>query len=138
MLPVPGFCGCTIKNIELYSEKGEFYPNWPQYFLKITLNHDDGENKGTIVIPKVSFPIHPDPAHWNVQTEYGYDHFYPKTTIDMCGFSDFEIMPDEKGRLSYEEWSHREMTKEEIEKALGYTINIKGMRECPCKKKEGD
>lgn len=132
-----GFHNCTIKNIELYSENGEFYPNHTQYFLKITLNYDDGKNKGTIVIPKVSFPIHPDPSQWTVQTEYSDVRVYPRTTIDLCGFSDFQVMPDEEGRLAYEEWTHREMTKEEIEKILGYSIDIKGVCECPCKKKDG-
>lgn len=137
MMPVSGFYNCTIKNIELYSENDRFFTNCPRYFLKITLNYDD-KNKGTIVFPKVNLPIHPNPANWNVQTEFGYDRFYPKTTIDLCGFSDFEIMPDEEGRLAYEEWTHREMTKEEIEKILGYSVDIKGMCECPCKKKDDD
>lgn len=135
MMFIPAFSCCTIKSIELYSENDKFYSNYPRYFLKIALNYDDGKNKGTVVIPKVSLPIHPDPKYWGWEQEYS-DGCIPRTTLDPCGCSDFEILPDEEGRLVYEEWTHRELSKEEIEKILGYSINIKGIRECPCEKKE--
>ena len=129
------FSCCTIKNIELYSEKEKYFPDLTRYFLKITLNYDDGKNKGTVIIPKVSLPIHPNPKYWGWKQEYSYGCI-PRTTLDPCGDGEFEILSDEKGRLAYEEWTHRELSKEEIETVLGYSIDIKGMRECPCEKKE--
>lgn len=102
MVFIPTFSCCTIKNIELYSENDKFYSNYPLYFLKITLNYDDGKNKGTVVIPKVSVPIHPDPKYWGWKLEHA-DGCIPRTTLDPCGGGDFDILPDEKGRLAYEE-----------------------------------
>lgn len=136
MVFIPAFSCCTIKNIELYSEKEKYCPDLTRYFLKITLNYDDGKNKGTVVIPKVSLPIHPNPKYWGWKQEYSIAGCIPRTTLDPCGDGECEIVPDDNGRLVYEEWTHREMSKEEIEKILGYSINIKGMRECPCEKKE--
>lgn len=138
MIFIPAFSNCTVKDIELYSEKEKYHPDWIRYFLKITLNYDDGKNKGTIVVPKVSLPIHPDPKYWGWEQEYSISGCAPKTTLDLCGDGRFDILPNENGRLTFVEWSHREMTKEEIEKELGYTIDIKGMCECPCKKTGDD
>lgn len=137
MVFMPAFSCCTIKSIELYSEKEKYCFDLTRYFLKITLHYDDGKKKGTIIIPKVNLPIHPDPKYWGWKQEYSIEGCIPKTTLDLCGDGMFDILPDDDEMTKVDLPMKNGLT-EEIEKILGYSIDIKGMRECPCKKKGDD
>ena len=123
------------KKIELYSESLKNYPDCKNWYLKITLGFADEKNKGKIIIPKVKLPIGYNPETWDLNVDYGEYGTHPYAELDT-GLGHFEVFPGEDGMIAKTEFDHREMTKEEIEKELGYTIDIKGVCECPCENKE--
>lgn len=126
-----------IESIELYSEPWGPTNELRNYYLKIVLSFDSEKGKGRIIIPKVMLPIGRCPSEWTVDTDRNSCEIYPCVTLDT-GIGRFEILPGADDVVVKTEFDHRVMTKEEIEKELGYKIEIKGVCECPCKKKGDD
>lgn len=128
-----------IESVTLYSEPSSMSDEVKNYYLKIVLGFETEEEKGRIIIPKVVLPIGYCPSSWDLET------MHEDSPYAICShatlYTDmgrFEVLPGKDGMIINTEFDHRVMTKEEIEKELGYKIEIKGVCECPCKKKGDD
>jgi hypothetical protein len=110
-----------VKDLQLYKEDD-------RYYLKAILFHEDKKGYYEITIPKIKFPIS---NHASINTETTHDIWYgtQRTAHIDFGFGGLEIIPDKSTDTFYtsiclEEKVHK-MTLAEIEKELGYKIELK-------------
>lgn len=111
----------TIKDLQLYKEDNKYY-------LSAVLLHEDKKGFYEITIPKIKFPI-TNPTSINTESTYDIWYGHQKTAHIDFGFGGLEIIPDESTDIFYtstylEEKVHP-MTLAEIEKELGYRIELK-------------
>ena len=110
----------TLKDLKLYKEN-------EKYYLSALLIHEDKEGVYEASIPKIELPIASDCSIDYTHETYGY---HPETifTVDF-GFGKLYVLPfdDDKNycTLTCIEEKVRKMTLAEIEKELGYKIELK-------------
>ena len=112
-----------LKSLRLYSE---FNNGGISYFLKAVYEIENDYVKKEIVIPKILLPIC-EPEHVIRKTTS-----YPSLKIDIphtidIGFGDLPLMADDHKHYFYEnviEEYPQKMTLSEIEKKLGYKVEI--------------
>ena len=110
-----------LKDLQLYQEDN-------RYYLKVTLLHEDKKGFYEITIPKIKFPIINN-VSINTETTHDIWNGTQKTAHIDFGFGGLEIIPDKFTEVFYtvtciEEKVHK-MTLAEIEKELGYKIELK-------------
>ena len=113
----------TLKSLELYSEESKAGKS---YFLKAIYEFENQYVKKEIVIPIIALPLCPgehvickSSCHPSLKVDI-------PNTIDI-GFGDLPMMADDHNRYCYEvtvEEYPQKMTLSEIEKKLGYKIEI--------------
>lgn len=112
----------TVKDLQLYKENN-------QYYLSTVLNYEDKSGYYEISVPKIELPI----SNCQVSIESAYDIWcgYQKTAKVDFGFCILDALPvvtDNQETLftmkCIEEKVHP-MTLDEIEKELGYKIELK-------------
>lgn len=99
------------------------------YFLNLTYQHEDDKAVYETVIYKAHLPIN---THGFNYCEFDFGiHAKKERAIDI-GFGELRLLMDEKGRMlitEVVEEKTKEMTIEEIEKALGHKVKIVGEKE---------
>jgi hypothetical protein len=94
------------------------------YFLNLTYQHEDDKAVYETVIYKAHLPIN---THGFNYCEFDFGiHAKKERAIDI-GFGELRLLMDEKGRMlitEVVEEKPKEMTIEEIEKALGHKVKI--------------
>jgi hypothetical protein len=102
-----------LKHLEMYKEKDTYY-------LKAVYEHTTKYRKERLIIPKIILPVNPKNVIINHATCYNHE-----ANVNI-GFGNLPIL--EKDGFSYivkilEEYPQK-MTLEEIEKKLGYKVEI--------------
>ena len=112
----------TIKDLQLYKEDN-------QYYFSAVFNYEDKKGYYEISVPKIKLPI----SYCQVSTESSYDIWYghqkiAKVDFGFCTLDAFPVAIGNQETLftmkCIEEKVHK-MTLAEIEKELGYKIELK-------------
>ena len=107
-----------ITNIELYNEKG-------QYYLKVEYEVDNVYRLEKYTVPKIHLPI-ADCVTIIHESDNTYMGMFERNAIDL-GFGELNMLRDKSGRLCTMEVIKeypQKMTLEEIEKKLGYKVEV--------------
>lgn len=109
-----------VKDLSLYKEGSSYY-------LSAVLQYEDENGFYEATVPKIAFPI---PKEIQLNQECGYDKWsrpYKYASVNFGSFT-LKVVPDDKGTFftvnCLEEKVHK-MTLAEIEKELGYKIELK-------------
>lgn len=109
-----------LTNLELFKEEnGEFC----EYFLKAEYEVDTEYVKKKITIPRMKLNVKNEPF---IDRLHASMNLIPQCYIDL-GFGVLECIPNKRGTCYTEtvlETRPRKMTLEEVEKKLGYPIEI--------------
>lgn len=106
-----------LKKLELYSETSKYGP-YDVYFLKAIYEYKDEHQRSEIVIDRINLPV--STRHMNISVESSYK-LKPVTKVDI-GFGDMFI--DGNITVNVLEEYPQKMTLEEVEKKLGYKVEI--------------
>lgn len=113
-----------LTKLELYSENDEYYLR-AEYEVIYT------HRKTKITIPKIRLPLFNNPLI--IKGVVNLDSMYTKPTHEInIGFGELEMCDDHKGNFMYEEVLEeyvQKMTIDEIEKKLGYKVEIVSKKE---------
>lgn len=111
----------TLKDLKLYKENDKYY-------LSALLIHEDKRGIYEVSIPKIELPIASD---CSIDYTYGACGYFPNTTLTVdFGFGKLYAVPvDDDNKLYFTltciEEKVRKMTLAEIERELGYKIELK-------------
>jgi hypothetical protein len=110
----------TIKDLQLYQENNKYY-------LSALLDHENERGYYEVSIPRIRLPMASN-CYINRETDTYFGVHHHTATINL-GFGDLYVEPfdDEKNYYTekcLEEKVHK-MTLAEIEKELGYKIELK-------------
>ena len=110
---------------KLCNEKYELYEKDGKYFLRLEFDSEDDVAYYHIVIDKIKF----NPKISSICNGYNGNEWRKGTFLNIFFQSGFEILPNDKGELfSMVETKKKvhKMTLEQIEKKLGYKVEIVG------------
>lgn len=113
-----------LTKLELYSENDEYYLR-AEYEVIYT------HRKTKITIPKIKLPLFNNPLIATADVPLGLMYTKPMHEVNI-GFGKLEMCNDQKDRFMYEEVLKeypQKMTVDEIEKELGYKVEIVSKKE---------
>lgn len=110
----------TIKDLQLYKENN-------QYYLSALVNYEDKSGIYEISIPKIKFPIE---RNCIIDRTIGERNYKPYTTVSIdFGLGKLYVEPfdnnDSYYTVTYVEEKVHKMTLADIERKLGYKIELK-------------
>lgn len=109
-----------IKDLSMYKEND-------QYYLSAVIQYEDENGFYEVTVPKITFPISKN-IQFNQECVYDeWRHPYTSASVDFGSFT-LQVIPDAKGiffTVNCLEEKRRKMTLAEIEKELGYKIELK-------------